>query len=310
MPADRFAVRPQVTQRSFHHRTHGAQGAFRGCGIWEGLRRLYTAYIYIGGRTRAEDDFGTRQGCGSHHERQGKKFGLALRSKAERRRVTALGHAALAKSTMERAESYRAHIEWALRQPGMDGRMITFGGAAKILNERGIESVMGGRWRSHQLRRIALRLGLRHPLGRVPIEEARVKVLALWRRQPELSVPQVITTLRLEHYLGKTRAYPLVKECRAIAARRSPMHRHVGWRLDCWTAARIRISEIWKRHPELSAKQILLRLGPKNPVRVKWIQHVTHECAWASAKPSAKRYRIGRQFCRGWRHHRSGGDKR
>jgi DNA invertase Pin-like site-specific DNA recombinase len=243
-------------------------------------------------------------------KRQGKKFGLALRSKAERRRVTALGHAALAKSTMERAESYRAHIEWALRQPGMDGRMITFGGAAKILNERGIESVMGGRWRSHQLHRIALRLGLRHPLGRVPIQEARVKVLALLKQQPELSVPQVITTLGLEHYLGKKRAYPLVKECRAIAARRSPMHRHVGWPLDCWTAARIRISEIWKRHPEFSAKQILGRLGPKYPVRVKWIQHVTHECAWASAKPSAKRYRIGRQFCRGWRELRVRSGKR
>ena len=44
-------------------------------------------------------------------KRKGQKFGLQLRSKAERRRVAALGAAAGAKAAMERAEAYRLHVE-------------------------------------------------------------------------------------------------------------------------------------------------------------------------------------------------------
>jgi hypothetical protein len=160
---------------------------------------------------------------------------------------------------------------------------------------------MGGRWRGHQVLRAALRLGLHHPSSRLPTELARAKVLALWKQHPELSAPRVIAGLGLKRYLGNKRAWALLRECRAAAARRSPTYRRVGWRLDCWTAARVRVSAIWKRHPELSAKQILKRLGPKYPVRLKWVQHVTHECTWASVTPSPKRWRIGRRFCRGWR---------
>src|SRR6266853_293396 len=79
-------------------------------------------------------------------KRKGQKFGLALRTKAERRRVVALGIAACAKAAMERAEAYRLHVEWALRQPGVNGRPISFCSAARILNERNIESPMGGIW--------------------------------------------------------------------------------------------------------------------------------------------------------------------
>src|ERR1700730_15789594 len=61
-------------------------------------------------------------------KRKGLKFGLALRSKAWRRRVSALGGAALSKAALERAEAYRLHIEWAFRQPGVYGstRPISF----------------------------------------------------------------------------------------------------------------------------------------------------------------------------------------
>ena len=79
-------------------------------------------------------------------KRKGQKFGLQLRSKAERRRVAALGAAAGAKAAMERAEAYRLHVEWALRQPGVNGKPITFSAAANKLNERNIESSMGRRW--------------------------------------------------------------------------------------------------------------------------------------------------------------------
>jgi hypothetical protein len=98
-------------------------------------------------------------------KRKGQKFGLALRPKAERRRVSLLGRAACAKAAMERAEAYRLHVEWALRQPGVNGRPITFCAAARVLNERKIESPMGGRWQGSQLQRMAPRLGLNHPKG-------------------------------------------------------------------------------------------------------------------------------------------------
>ena len=77
-------------------------------------------------------------------KRKGQKFGLELRSKAERRRIAALAAAAGAKAAMERAEAYRLHIEWALRQPGVNGRPITFCSAARKLNERNIESPRAG----------------------------------------------------------------------------------------------------------------------------------------------------------------------
>jgi hypothetical protein len=143
----------------------------------------------------------------------------------------------------------------------------------------------------------------------LPTEMARAKVLALWKQHPELSAPRVIATLGLTHYLGNKRAWALLRECRATAASHSLVHRRVGWHLDCWTAARVRVSAIWKQHPEFSAKQVLKRLGPKYPVRLKWVQQVTHQCTWASVKPSAKRWRIGRRFCRGWRDRPSGDSK-
>src|ERR1700726_4804417 len=50
---------------------------------------------------------------------RGKKLGLALQSKAQQRRLRARARAALSRAAIERAEAYRVHIEWALRQPGV-----------------------------------------------------------------------------------------------------------------------------------------------------------------------------------------------
>ena len=52
---------------------------------------------------------------------KGRKFGLETCSKAERRRVLALSHAAMQKATMARAEARRLQIEWAFRQPSLHG---------------------------------------------------------------------------------------------------------------------------------------------------------------------------------------------
>jgi DNA invertase Pin-like site-specific DNA recombinase len=79
-------------------------------------------------------------------KRKGRKFGLALRSIAYRRQFQLLGLAALRQAAKERAEAYRVHIEWALSQPGIWDRPITFHAAAEKLNERHLSSPMGGRW--------------------------------------------------------------------------------------------------------------------------------------------------------------------
>jgi hypothetical protein len=52
-------------------------------------------------------------------------------SKAKRRRIQTLGWAASTKAAIERAEAFRPQIEWALRQPGLRGKRITFDRAAR-----------------------------------------------------------------------------------------------------------------------------------------------------------------------------------
>jgi DNA invertase Pin-like site-specific DNA recombinase len=238
-------------------------------------------------------------------KRKGRKFGVALRSKAWQRRVSALGRAALTKTAMERAEAYRMHIEWALRQPGTKGRPISFHAAADKLNDRNIESSTGARWTGQQLQRMALRLGLHHPPGRLLWEMARAKVHAIWRENPEVTAKQVIATLGREDRLGISRAWALLRDCRKAAAKRSRAHRQVGWYLDGRTAARIRVSAIWKRHPEFTAKQVIRKLGPEGHVRVRWVQQIMNECWRASARHSPKQWRIGRRFYNSWRARRA-----
>ena len=94
---------------------------------------------------------------------RGRKLGMARLSRVDRQRISALANAGRRKAASERAEAYRPHIEWALRQPGLRGRPISLDRAAQALNERGIASPWGGRWGSQQLMRMGRRLGLHHP---------------------------------------------------------------------------------------------------------------------------------------------------
>src|SRR5260370_4827188 len=203
---------------------------------------------------------------------QGRKFGLQLRPKSWQRKISALGRAALIQEANDRAQAYRVYIEWALRQPGRDGRPISFRGAAVRLNERSIETPLGGTWRGHHIQRMARRLGLDHPLARMPESFARSRVRALFKLRPNLTGEQVVANMGTAHPLWDRRAYALLKECRRDSSRRSPVHRRVGWYLDHRTANRIRIGELWKRRPELTGKQVVekLELGPD--ASLKWVQ--------------------------------------
>jgi DNA invertase Pin-like site-specific DNA recombinase len=227
-------------------------------------------------------------------KRKGQKFGIALRSKAWKRRVIALAHVASSKAAMERAEAYRLHIEWALRQPGQSGKPISFRAAANKLNDRNIESAMGTRWSGQQLMRMGLRLGLHHP-RRMPREVARTRVHAIWKQHPEATGKQVLASLGVEHTLGVRRARELLSDCRRAAVRRSPAQKQMGWRIDHRTVARVCVWAIWKRHPEFTAQQVVEKLGRQHSVSVWWVRGILNECWRAAGSHSPKELRIGRK---------------
>ncbi|MFL6603194.1 MAG: recombinase family protein [Steroidobacteraceae bacterium] len=153
---------------------------------------------------------------------RGNKFGVQLRSKAWQRRISTMGRAALVKLAEERAEAQRAHIEWALRQPGMHEKPISFRAAANRLNERNIESVTGARWTGQQVLRTALRLRIHHP-RRLPRDAARARVRDIWEQNSAVTGHQVVASLGREHLLGFRRACELLREIRIAAANKNPM---------------------------------------------------------------------------------------
>jgi DNA invertase Pin-like site-specific DNA recombinase len=283
---DRLSRNVHFISGLMEHRVHFIVAAFgRDCDHF--VLHIYASLAeqerkMISERIKAAKAAAKRRGC---------KFGLALRPKAERRRVSLMGRAAWVKAAMQRAEAYRVHVEWALRQPGNNGRPISFSAAARKLNERNIESPMGGHWQGTQLQRMAPRLGLSHPPGSLSREVARARVAAIWRQHPEMTGRQVIASLGLKHLLGIDRARKLLKECRLAAAERSPQHQKVGWWLDRWTAARIRIGAICERYPQFTARQVIEKLEPERSgqVKLKWVMQVMSECWRASPIAYPKR---------------------
>jgi DNA invertase Pin-like site-specific DNA recombinase len=87
--------------------------------------------------------------------RSKKKLGMAGKSKQKQRAIRALALAAKGKAAQARAEQLRPQLEFALK----DGASLRV--ATRVLNERGVESPMGGRWHTPSLLKAARRLGLR-----------------------------------------------------------------------------------------------------------------------------------------------------
>jgi hypothetical protein len=142
---------------------------------------------------------------------------------------------------------------------------------------------------------MAIRLGIYHPLSFLRGDVMRAKVIAAWKHHPEFSANQVIASLRLEHPLGICRTWDVLHELRADIARRSSIHRHVRWHLDRHTAARVLVGKIWKRHPDMTAKEVIAQLGPGHSVRVPWVQKVMRECSRSYERTDAKQWRVGRR---------------
>lgn len=232
--------------------------------------------------------------------RSKKKHQLGLRhpsmqSQEFRSRLQTAAAASLRKAALERAEAYRVHIEWALGQPGMAGKPITFRGAGAQLNALHIPSPMGGRWNSMNVCNIAVRLKLRERPVKVPRQVLQARVFAIWKRHPDCTGDQVVTMLQPEHSICVARAQYFVKICRQKAANDTPAQRGARWQLDRKTAARIRISAIWTQHPEFTAKQVIRALRSKHSVTLAWVQKILRECTRAATRQSAEQWRIGRR---------------
>jgi len=232
---------------------------------------------------------------------RGRKFGLQLRGQSWQRRVSALGRAALVQDAMDRAQAHRMHIEWALRQPGLDGGLISYRAAANKLNARDIESPTGQRWQGHALQRMARRLGLNHPPGYLKNDAVYARIRAIWREHPDCTAKQVVAGVGLEHPLGVQRAGLMLSKVRRAAAARSAVQKSAGWHIDRWTTMRIRIGKILNRHSEFTGKQVLEGLKCDSPPRLKWVWQVMSEYHWASKRPSPHARRKGRRFYNLWR---------
>jgi DNA invertase Pin-like site-specific DNA recombinase len=233
--------------------------------------------------------------------RRGRKFGFELRSKAWRRRLSALGRAVLVQEALQRAQAYRVHIEWALKQPGHKGEPISYRAAADKLNQRGLDSPTGQHWQGHQLQRMARRLGLDHPPGYLKDEVVHARVQALWREHPDFTIDEVVANARLAHPLGRRRAGTVLKCVRMTAIRRNSLQRLVGWPVDRWTTTRLHIGAILKRYPGLTGKQVIGKLKARSPVRLRWVWQVMSEYHWATRRPSRHAQRKGRRFYTLWR---------
>jgi DNA invertase Pin-like site-specific DNA recombinase len=231
--------------------------------------------------------------------RSKKPLGLRNPSKCTKaflRRLRARSNAGVRKAAMERAEAYRVHLEWALSRRDRWGNPISFSGAAEKLHEQHLPSPMGGRWSWRTVRDIALRLGFPHRVAYVPTKVLQARVHGIWKQHPGWTVQQLVSKLGPEHSVGIVRAWAVVRRSRESVAKHHWAQRRLGWPVDRYTMTRIRISEVWKRHPEFSARQVIRQLGPEHSVRLQWVQKILSDCFHASTCLSAAQRRVGRRF--------------
>lgn len=258
----------------------------------------FTLHIYASLAEQERKMISERTKAGLARSKNKGSFGFSNSktfSKALLQRIHAAAAAAHRRAAMERAEAYRVHIEWALSQPGRRGKPITYREAGEKLNDLQIPSPRGARWTPANVGKMAQRLELRERQVRVPLEVLQARVLAVWKRYPEFTARQVIASLKPKYTLHLTRARMLLGNCRRTAYKRCLPQQHPRWWLDGKTVARIRIHAIWRRDPELTAKQVIRRLGPKHRTAELWVRKILSQCVRASVRQTPRQRFIGRR---------------
>jgi DNA invertase Pin-like site-specific DNA recombinase len=295
---DRLSRNVHVITGLMEHKVHFSVAALgRDCDN-------FTLHIYASLAEQERKMISERIKAALARSKRKNEFGLrnpTMQSKAFRHRLQACAAAALQKAAMERAKAYRVHIEWALSQPGRNGKPITFRAAGEQLNALHIPSPMGGRWSSMNVADIAVRLGLREKPIRVPRGVLQERVLAIWKQHPGCTGQQVVAMLKPDYSICIARAWEFLRNCRVVAAQRSAEQRQADWRVDHKTAARIGISAIWRRHPEFTAKQVIRALRSRHSMTIPWVQKILRECTRASSRQNPEQRRIGRRIYGAWR---------
>ena len=217
-------------------------------------------------------------------KRRGRKYGLLFKRKSWQRHVSALGRAVRTQEANDRAKAYRVYVEWAMKQPGRNGRRISFTHAAAKLNARNIETPFGGRWMGHHLQRMARRLGIEHPLAMATVAQAKARVQVVFAKNPHCTVEQAIAALDRggPNLLWRDRVFALLKDCRRAAAMRSPLYRRMRWPIDHKTTTRIQIAALYKRNPAITGPKVIDTFGTEYSwLRLKWVEQILRDCAHA-----------------------------
>jgi hypothetical protein len=258
----------------------------------------FTLHIYASLAEQERKMISERTKAGLARSKNRGKFGFRnhkFHSKALRQRIQESAAAAQRKAALERANAYRVHIEWALSQPGRHGKPITCRGAGERLNALNIPSPMGARWSSVNVANMASRLGLRERPAPVPLKELRAQVNSVWKQHPECTARQVMDALTPRYSLGLGRIRALLTDCRRAVSRQSLNRPYPNWRLDGKTMARLRIYRIWRCEPELTARQVIRKLGTRCQEETSWVQKILRQCVRASTRQTAEQRRIGRR---------------
>jgi hypothetical protein len=213
-------------------------------------------------------------------KRAGRKLVLLRWPKKKRQWIQSRAHAGKRRVAMERAESFRGHIEWAFRQPGEFGRPISSMSAARQLNDRNILTAEGHKWSGSQIYNVARRLGLDPPPARIPPKLSPILIEELWDKNPGIAGPEILKALGPKQPLGLDRAMKLVTRLRRSEARRSALHRKMCWHIDRRTHLRIRIGAVWEKHPNWTARQVMTALKPDPLLSTHWIRRILRECRW------------------------------
>jgi DNA invertase Pin-like site-specific DNA recombinase len=211
------------------------------------------------------------------------------RSKAWYGRFMEMSIEARQKAAHERAELYRAHIEWALRQPSWHGGAISFHEAAKKLNLKGVPSITERSWSGAQVQRMARRLKLDHPqFFFIPDDELHLGIRKIASKSPLCTVESIVKNPHWPRPLGRGRVHKALKKYRAELVKGEPEYKRIGWHLDRWTEMRLRVMRLKRNYPKLFAYAIYDQLVPNPGVTVHWVRQIIHEYCLGSCEVSRR----------------------